>query len=110
MCQFVLIIHLRDYHYDFELDIFVVCSCYGVLLLTYTTYQNLCPTDHFFGQLLISQDVSPTWILLLESIYRIIQVFFSFLSFLKKVLWFDSLCPFLIVLKGGVIWHSNEVC
>ena len=21
MCQFVLIIHLRDYHYDFDLDI-----------------------------------------------------------------------------------------
>jgi len=43
-------------------------SCYGVLLrLTYTTYQNLCPTDHFFGQLLMSQDTSPTWIVLLES-------------------------------------------
>jgi len=51
-------------------------SCYGVLRLTYTTYQNLCLTDQFFGQLLMSQDTSPTWIVLLESIYRIIQVFF----------------------------------
>jgi hypothetical protein len=67
---------LRDYHYDFDLDIVVLLSCYGVLRLTYTTYQNLCPTVHFFGQLLMSQDTSPTWILLLESIYRINQVFF----------------------------------
>ena len=76
MCQFVLIVHLRDYHYDFDLDIVVLWSCYGVLRLTYITYQNLCPTDHFFGQLLMSQDTSPTWIVLLESIYWIIQVFF----------------------------------
>jgi hypothetical protein len=76
MCQFVLIVHLRDYHYDFDLDIVVLLSCYGVLRLTYTTYQNLCPTVHFFGQLLMSQDTSPTWILLLESINRINQVFF----------------------------------
>ena len=68
MCQFVLIIYLRDYHYDFDLDIVVLWSCYGVLRLTYTTYQNLCPTDHFFGQLLMSQDTSPTWIVLLEYI------------------------------------------
>jgi hypothetical protein len=72
MCQFVLIIYLRDYQFDFDLDIVVLWSCYGVLQLTYTTYQNLCPTDHFFGQLLMSQDISPTWIVLLESIYRII--------------------------------------
>ena len=76
MCQFVLKLYLRDYHYDFDLDIVVLWSCYGVLRLTYTTYQNLCPTDHFFGRLLMSQDISPTWIVLLESIYRIIQVFF----------------------------------
>ena len=69
-------IHLRDYHYDFDLDIVVLWSCYGVLRLTYTTYLNLCPTVHFFGQLLMSQDTSPTWIVLLESIYQIIQVFF----------------------------------
>ena len=31
MCQFVLIVHLRDYHYDFDLDIVVLWSCYGVL-------------------------------------------------------------------------------
>ena len=36
------------YHYDFDLDIVVIWSCYGVLRLTYTTYQNLFPTDHFF--------------------------------------------------------------
>ena len=54
----------------------ILCSCYGVLRLTYATYHNLCPTDQFFGQLLMSQDTSPTWIVLLESIYRIIQVFF----------------------------------
>ena len=76
MCQFILIIHLRDYHYYFGLDIVVVWSCYGVLQLAYTTYQNLCPNDHFFGQLLMSQDISSTWIVLLESIYRIIQVLF----------------------------------
>jgi len=40
------------------------------------TYQTLCPTDHFFGQRHMSQNTSPTWIVLLESIYRIIQVFF----------------------------------
>jgi len=73
MCQFELIIYLRDYHYDFYLDIFVSWSFYGVLRLTYTTYQNLCPTDHFFGRLLMSQDISPTWMVLLESTYRIIQ-------------------------------------
>ena len=76
MCQFVLKLYLRDYHYDFDLDIVVLWSCYGVLRLTYTTYQNLCPTDHFFGRLLMSQDISPTWIVILESIYQIIQVFF----------------------------------
>jgi hypothetical protein len=74
MCQFVLIVHLRDFHFDFDLDIVVLWSCYGVLRLTYTTYQNLCATHHFFGQLLMSQDTSPTWIVLLESIYWIIQV------------------------------------
>jgi hypothetical protein len=31
MCQFVLIIFLRDYHYDFDLDIVVLWTCYGVL-------------------------------------------------------------------------------
>jgi hypothetical protein len=31
MCQFVLIIYLRDYQYDFYLDIVVLWSCYGVL-------------------------------------------------------------------------------
>jgi hypothetical protein len=31
MCQFVLIVHLRDYHFDFDLDIVVLWSCYGVL-------------------------------------------------------------------------------
>jgi len=31
MCQFVLIIYLRDHHYYFELDIVVLWSCYGVL-------------------------------------------------------------------------------
>jgi len=31
MCQFVLIIYLRDYHYDFDLDIVVLWTCYGVL-------------------------------------------------------------------------------
>ena len=72
MCQFVLIIYFRDYHYDFDLDIVVIWSWYGVFRLTYTTYQNLCPTDHFFGRLLMSQDISPTWIVLLESIYQII--------------------------------------
>ena len=76
MCQFILIIYLRDYHYDFDLDIVVLWSCYGVLRLTYTTYQNLCPTDLFFGQLLMSQNICPTWIVLLESTYRIIQGFF----------------------------------
>ncbi len=84
MCQFVLIIHLRDYHYDFDLDIVVEWSCYGVLLLSYTTYQNLCPTDHFFGRLILSQDISPTWIVLLESIYRIIQVFFLIFAVSRK--------------------------
>ena len=29
MCQFVLAIHLRDYHYGFDLDIVIVWSCYG---------------------------------------------------------------------------------
>ena len=97
MCQFVLIIYLRDYHYDFDLDIVVLWSCYGVLRLTYTTYQNLCPTDHFFGRLLMSQDISPTWIVLLESIYQIIQVYFCISPLSKIVLCFDSLCTFLIV-------------
>jgi len=92
MCQFVLIIHLKEYHYDFE-------SCYGVLQLTYTTYQNLCPADHFFGRLLMSQDISPTWIVLIKSIHRIIQVFFSHFPCLKTVLWFDSLCLFPIFLN-----------
>jgi hypothetical protein len=96
MCQFVLKLYLRDYHYDFDLDIVVLWSCYGVLRLTYTTYQNLCPTDHFFGRLLMSQDISPTWIVILESIYRIIQVFFRIFPI---VLWFDSLCPFPIFLN-----------
>ena len=77
----------------------VLWSCYGVLQLTYTTYQNLCLIDHFFGQLLMSQDISPTWIVLLESIYWIIQVFFCIFLMSKIVLWFDSLCPFLIVLN-----------
>jgi hypothetical protein len=99
MCQFVLIIYLRDYHYDFDLDIVVVWSWYGVLRLTYTTYQNLCPTDHFFGRLLMSQDISPTWIVLLESIYRIIHVFFRIFPMSKIVLWFDFLCPFFILLN-----------
>jgi len=31
MCQFVLIIYLRDYHNDFYLDIVVLWSFYGVL-------------------------------------------------------------------------------
>jgi len=84
MCQFILIIHLRDHHYDFDLDIVLVWSCYGVLRLTYTTYQNSCPTDHFFGRLLMSQDISPTWIVLLESIYRIIQVFFLHFSHVSR--------------------------
>jgi hypothetical protein len=92
MCQFVLIIHLKEYHYGLE-------SCYGVLQLTYTTYQNLCPADHFFGWLLMSQDISPTWIVLLKSIYWIIQVFFSHFPCLKTVLWFDSLCLFPIFLN-----------
>ena len=86
MCQFVLIIHLRDYHYDFDLDIVIVWSCYGVLRLTYTTYQNSCPTDHFFRRLLMSQDISPTWIVLLESIYWIIQIFFCIFPMSKIVL------------------------
>ena len=86
MCPFVLIIYLRDYQYDFDLDIVVLWSCYGVLRLTYTTYQNLCPTDHFFGRLLMSQDISPTWIVLLESIYRIIQVYFRISPLSKIVL------------------------
>ena len=76
ICPFVLIIYLRDYQYDFDLDIVVLWSCYGVLRLTYTTYQNLCPTYHFIGRLLMSQDICPTWIVLLESIYRIIEVYF----------------------------------
>jgi len=86
MCQLVLIIYLRDYHYDFDLYIVVLWSCYGVHRLTYTTYQNLCPTDHFFGRLLMSQDISPTWIVLLESIYRIIEVFFRMFPMSKIVL------------------------
>ena len=86
MCQFVLIIYFRDYHYDFDLDIVVVWSCYGVFQLTYTTYQNLCPTDHFFGRLLMSQDISPTWIVLLEFIYRTIHVFFRIFPMSKIVL------------------------
>jgi hypothetical protein len=94
--QFILIIHLWDYHYDFDLDI--VGLVYGVLLLSYTTYQNICPSDHCFGRLLMSQDVSPTWVVLLESISDYPGIFFSFLPCLKKVLWFDSLCPFLIIL------------
>jgi len=57
----------------FYLDIVVLWSFYGVLRLTYTIYQNLCMTDHFFGRLLMSQDISPTWMVLLESTYRIIQ-------------------------------------
>jgi len=61
MCQFVMIIYLRDYHYDFYLDIYVLWSFYGVLWLTYTTFQNLCLTDHFFGRLLMNQDISPNW-------------------------------------------------
>ena len=92
MCQFVLIVHLRDYHYVFDLDIVVLWSCYGVLRLTYITYQNLCPTDHFFGQLLMSQDTSPTWIVLLESISDYPGVFFAFSPCFKIVLRFDSLC------------------
>jgi len=76
MCQFVLIIYLRDYLYDFYLNIVVLWSFYGVLRLTYTTFQNLCPTDHFFGRLPVSQDISPTWMVLLVSTYRIIQNFF----------------------------------
>jgi hypothetical protein len=65
MCKFVLIIHLRNYHYDFDLDLVYVWSWYGVLQLTYMTYQNSCPIDHFFGRLLMSQDISPTLIVLL---------------------------------------------
>ena len=76
MCQFGLIIYLRDYHYGFYLDIYVLWSFYGVFRLTYTTFQNLCPTDHFFGRLLMSQDISPNWMVLLEFTYRIIQKFF----------------------------------
>jgi hypothetical protein len=75
MCKFVLIIHLRNYHYDFDLDLVYVWSWYGVLQLTYMTYQNSCPIDHFFGRLLMSQDISPTLIVLLVSIYRIFHVF-----------------------------------
>jgi hypothetical protein len=75
MCKFVLIIHLRNYHYDFYLDLVYVWSRYGVLQLTYMTYQNSCPIDHFFGRLLMSQDISPTLIVLLVSIYRIFHVF-----------------------------------
>jgi hypothetical protein len=75
MCKFVLIIHLRNYHYDFDLDLVYVWSRYGVLQLTYMTYQNSCPIDHFFGRLLMSQDISPTLIVLLVSIYRIFHVF-----------------------------------
>jgi hypothetical protein len=65
MCHFLLIIYLRDYNYDFYLDIVVLWSFYGVLQLTYTKYQNLCPTEHFFGRLLMSQDISPNWMVLL---------------------------------------------
>ena len=86
MCQFVLIIYLRDYHYDFYLDIYVLWSFYGVLRLTYTTFQNLCPTDHFFGRLLMSQDISPNWMVLLEFTYRIIQKFFRIFPMSKIVL------------------------
>ncbi len=35
MCQFVLVIYLRDYHYNFYLDIVVLWSFYGVFRLTY---------------------------------------------------------------------------
>ena len=97
MCQFILVIYLRDYHFNFYLDIFVLWSFYGVLWLTYTTFQNLCPTDHFFGRLLMSQDISPNWIVLLEFTCRIIQNFFRIFPMSKIVLWFDSLCTFLIV-------------
>ena len=31
MCQFVLVIYLRDYHHGFYLDIVVLWSFYGVL-------------------------------------------------------------------------------
>ena len=86
MCQIVLIIYLRDYHYDFDLDIVVLWSCYGVLRLTYTTYQILCPTDHFFGRLLMSQDISPNWMVLLEFTYRIIQKFVRIFPMSKIVL------------------------
>ena len=86
MCQFELIIYLRDYHYDFYLDIVVLWSFYGVLRLTYTIFQNLCPTDHFFGRLLMSQDISPNWMVLLEFTYRIIQIFFCILPMSNIVL------------------------
>jgi len=86
MRQFVLIIYLRDYHYYFDQDIVVVWSCYGVLRLAYTTFQYLCPTDHFFGRLLMSQDISPTWIVLLVFIYWIIQIFFCIFPMSKIVL------------------------
>ncbi len=86
MCQFVLIIYLRDDHYDFYLDIYVLWSFYGVLRLTYTTFQNLCPTDHFFGRLLMSQDISPNGMVLLEFTYRIIQKFLRILPMSNIVL------------------------
>ena len=86
MCQFGLIIYLRDYHYGFYLDIYVLWSFYGVFRLTYTTFQNLCPTDHFFGRLLMSQDISPNWMVLLEFTYRIIQKFFCIFTMSKIVL------------------------
>jgi len=40
----------------------------------------------------MSQDTSPTWIVLLESIYRIIKVFFRIFPMFSIVLRFDSLC------------------
>ena len=86
MCQFVLVIYLRDYHFNFYLDIVVLWSFYGVLRLTYPTFQILCPTDHFFGRLLMSQDISPNWMVLLEFTYRIIQKFFRIFPMSKIVL------------------------
>ncbi len=56
------------------------------------TYQNYCPTDHFFGQLLMSQDTSPTWVVLLEYISDYPCIFSHFPHVLDRVLRFDSLC------------------
>jgi hypothetical protein len=51
----------------------IVMVFFDLLILHIKIYVRLIT---FFGRLLMSQDISPTWIVLLESIYRIIQVFF----------------------------------